>query len=97
MAVSSETLRSIKCFRVLMNLQHIGFSIPYAREFLKIPNISFNLLLAVLDGRQGECFLKDAHAAGRDVYTWTVNDTQVMKWTIAHSIDGTTSHVAPVT
>ncbi|KAL0637964.1 hypothetical protein Q9L58_003042 [Maublancomyces gigas] len=68
-------------------IAHIGFSIPYAREFLKIPDVSFNLFYAVLDGPKGEMFLRDAHAAGRNVYTWTVNDAQVMRWAIAHSID----------
>ncbi|KAH8147535.1 uncharacterized protein LAJ45_08362 [Morchella importuna] len=68
-------------------ITHIGYSIPYAREFLKIPNVSFNMRYAILDGPKGEKFLKDARAAGRDVYTWTVNDEQVMKWTIAHGID----------
>lgn len=46
------------------------------------------MLYAILDGPKGEKFLKDARAAGRDVYTWTVNDEQVMKRTIAIGIDG---------
>lgn len=90
----SSDLGFTRYLKVLTNLQHIGFSISYAREFLKIPNVSFNLLYAILDGAQGESFLKDARAAGRNVYTWTVNDVQVMKWTIAHSIDGMTGPVA---
>lgn len=56
--------------------------------------MSFNLLYAILDGARGENFLKDARAAGRNVYTWTVNDVQVMQWTIAHSIDGMAGPVA---
>ena len=26
--------------------------------------------------------MKDARAAGRDIYTWTVNDEQTMRYTI---------------
>ncbi|OCL06425.1 tubulin-domain-containing protein [Glonium stellatum] len=43
-------------------ITHIGFSISYARHFLKFPNVSFNLLQAVLMTPWGCAFIKKAKA-----------------------------------
>jgi len=69
-------------------ITHIGFSISYARQFLKFPNVSFNILQKVLVSPQGKWFLRDARAAGRPVYVWTVNSTPMMRWCISKAVDG---------
>ncbi|KAL9632586.1 MAG: hypothetical protein Q9164_005227, partial [Protoblastenia rupestris] len=70
-------------------ITHIGFSIPYARQFLTIPNISFNMLQkSLIAPIIGPRFLKDAKAKGRPVYDWTVNDESMMRWSIKQGLDG---------
>jgi phosphatidylglycerol phospholipase C len=69
-------------------ITHIGFSIPYARQFLKVPNVSFNMQHKIIAGPGGSGFLKDAKAAGRSVFLWTVDDVAWMKWCIAKGVDG---------
>lgn len=69
-------------------ITYIGFSIPYAREFLAVPNTSFNLMLAPLVSPSGRGFLKDARARERAMYTWTVNDEKSMDWCIRQGFDG---------
>jgi Glycerophosphoryl diester phosphodiesterase family len=39
-------------------------------------------------GPSGHRFLRDAHAAGRAVFVWTVNDTSTMRWSIRRGVDG---------
>ncbi|KAI9748676.1 MAG: hypothetical protein M1815_003033 [Lichina confinis] len=67
---------------------HIGYNICHARQFFKVPNVSFNMLQMVLMGPTGSSFLKDARAAGRPVFAWTVNDDALMRWSIRKGIDG---------
>jgi len=68
---------------------YIGFSIPYARQFLHTPNISFNLFQKTLMGPIiGSKFLRDAKALGRPIFMWTVNDESLMKWSISRGADG---------
>ena len=70
-------------------ITHIGFSTTYARQFLSVPNVSFNMLQqTLLVPIVGARFLRDAHAKGRPVYTWTVNDKEKMKWCIKKELDG---------
>ncbi|KAH0541598.1 hypothetical protein FGG08_003946 [Glutinoglossum americanum] len=70
-------------------ISHIGFNIYYARRFLKSPSVSsFNLLQRVMVGPLGHRFLCDAHAAGRSVFVWTVNDVGTMRWSIRRGVDG---------
>ncbi|KAI9819724.1 MAG: hypothetical protein M1832_003958 [Thelocarpon impressellum] len=69
-------------------ITHIGFSITYARQFLKVPNVSFNLLQKVLMGPCGAGFLRDARAADRAVFVWTVNEDDLMRWSIRKDVDG---------
>lgn len=61
-------------------IQHIGLSIPYARKFLTHPGVSFNLFYPILSDSEGARFVKDARAAGRNVYAWTVNDEHTMRY-----------------
>ena len=69
-------------------VSHIGFSTCYARQFLKVPNISFNMLQKVLLGPIGANFIKDVKDAGRQIFTWTVNDDNMMRWSIQKEVDG---------
>ncbi|EXJ77197.1 hypothetical protein A1O3_10355 [Capronia epimyces CBS 606.96] len=69
-------------------ISHIGFTTGYARQFLKVPNVSFNMLQKVLLGPSGARFMRDVRKAGRPLYVWTVNETNLMKWTIQHNVDG---------
>ncbi|KAL9102291.1 MAG: hypothetical protein Q9163_002536, partial [Psora crenata] len=70
-------------------ITHIGFSLPYARRFLAVPNVSFNILQkSLMTPLLGRRFLRDAKAQGRPVYDWTVNEVSMMKWSILHGLDG---------
>lgn len=67
---------------------HIGWSIAYARQFLGVPGVHFNMLQQIMVGPCGDSFLKDAHEAGRSVFLWTINDEKTMKWCIYKGVDG---------
>ncbi|KAJ9156681.1 PLC-like phosphodiesterase [Pleurostoma richardsiae] len=69
-------------------LTHIGWSLCYARQFLRVPNVSFNMLQKILVGPRGARFLADARAAGRPVYAWTVDEPEWMEWSIRTGVDG---------
>lgn len=69
-------------------ISHIGFSTCYARQFLKVENCSFNMLQKVLLGPIGANFMKDVRKAGRQLFVWTVNDENLMKWSIQRRVDG---------
>lgn len=67
---------------------HIGASLQYAREFLKVPGVNFNMLQQSMVGPCGKAFLKDVRAANRSIFLWTVNDERVMRWCISKGVDG---------
>lgn len=69
-------------------VSHIGFSTLYARQFLKAPNVSFNMLQRALFGWTGRRFLRDVKAAKRPLFVWTVNDPNLMRWCIQKEVDG---------
>jgi phosphatidylglycerol phospholipase C len=69
-------------------ISHIGRDLYYAREFLKVPDVSFNILQRVIVGPVGQNFLRDVRAAGRDVFVWTVNKPNGMRWSIRNEVDG---------
>ena len=69
-------------------ITHIGFSTTYARQFFEIPNVSFNMLLPVLQGPGGRKFIRDAHLRERPVFAWTVNAETRMEWCIRRELDG---------
>ena len=71
-----------------LGVSAVGFSIPYARQFLKVPNVSFNMHHKVIAGPGGGAFLRDARAAGRSIFLWTVDDVAWMKWSIGKEVDG---------
>ena len=69
-------------------VSHIGFSTVYARQFLKMANVSFSMLQKVLFGPFGARFMRDVRKANRPLYAWTVNDTNLMKWCCQHQLAG---------
>lgn len=69
-------------------VMHIGFSTSYARHFLTVPNVGFNMLLPVLIAPGGRRFLKDAREKRRQVLAWTVNTEDRMEWCIRRKLDG---------
>lgn len=70
-------------------ITHIGFSIPYARKFLSVPNVSFNMLQKTLMlPFFGARFIRDVKAKGRPLYVWTVNEEDMMRWSINKEVDG---------
>lgn len=67
---------------------HIGFSTSYARQFLRVPNVSFNMLQPILLGPIGANFMRDVRDADRSLFVWTVNDEAMMRWSIKKEVDG---------
>ncbi|KAN0112735.1 putative glycerophosphoryl diester phosphodiesterase [Hyaloscypha variabilis] len=78
------------CTKYLPNYRttHIGYSIPYARQFLKEPGVSFNMLQQSMVGPLGNKFLRDLKAAERSIFLWTVNDEERMRWCVMKEVDG---------
>jgi glycerophosphoryl diester phosphodiesterase len=69
-------------------VSHIGFSTSYARQFFSVPNISFNMLHQVLHGPIGGAFIRKAKKLNREIFAWTVNDGNHMRWCIRKELDG---------
>jgi len=70
-------------------VMHIGFSVAYARHFLPVPNVGFNMLFPILAAPGGRKFIRDAKETyHRQVLAWTVNDVDKMQWCIRRKIDG---------
>jgi glycerophosphoryl diester phosphodiesterase len=69
-------------------IAHIGFNIPYARQFLSAPNVSFNIWQHALTFPFGRRFIREVQAARRPIFAWTVNEENVMKWCIQRGLDG---------
>lgn len=70
-------------------ITHIGFSLSYARHFLTVPNVTFNMLFPILVAPGGKKFIRDAREKHhRQVYAWTVNDKDRMEWCIRQKLDG---------
>lgn len=68
---------------------HIGFSLSYARHFLPIPNVGFNMAFHTLvRPYQGRRFMRDVRAARRPLYAWTVNHPRWMRWCIERNVRG---------
>ncbi|KAL8766102.1 MAG: hypothetical protein Q9209_007000 [Squamulea sp. 1 TL-2023] len=70
------------------SITNISFSPSYSRQFLRLPNVSFNILELSLFGPGGSRFLRNVKAAGRPLFLWTVNDVDHMRWSIKHGADG---------
>ena len=61
---------------------------PYSRQFLAVPNVSFNMLQASLVSPSGRSFIRGAKNEQRRVYAWTINDEKNMDWCIRRGLDG---------
>ncbi|QSS59739.1 glycerophosphoryl diester phosphodiesterase [Histoplasma capsulatum] len=66
----------------------ISFSLAFARQFLKVPHIIFNMNMHALMGPGGAQFLADAREAGQQVFAWTVNRKEFMRLCIRRGLDG---------
>ncbi|KAL4916120.1 PLC-like phosphodiesterase [Aspergillus aurantiobrunneus] len=66
----------------------IAAHLDYAREFLEVPQFSFNVNQQVVMGPLGRGFLDQARDAGLPVYLWTVNAPNLMRWGIRLRVDG---------
>jgi phosphatidylglycerol phospholipase C len=70
-------------------MMHIAFSATYARQFLEVANVGFNMMFYALLMLGGKRFLRDAQEAHkRKVLSWTINGEDHMKWCIRKGIDG---------
>jgi len=67
---------------------YIGFTTCYARQFLKVPNVGFNMFQKTLIGPIGARFIRDVQKAQRPLYAWTVNEPSAMRWSIMKGMDG---------
>ncbi|KAK2789710.1 hypothetical protein FQN53_001467 [Emmonsiellopsis sp. PD_33] len=66
----------------------ISYSLIYARQFLRIPNISFNIKQKALMGPGGAQFLADVKEAQRQIFVWTVNEESFMRCSVRNEVDG---------
>ncbi|KAG9249003.1 PLC-like phosphodiesterase, partial [Calycina marina] len=69
-------------------ITHIGWDIAYARQFLRVPGVSFNMFHQVIPGPIGKAFLRDIRIHQRTILLWVINDTKWMKWCISKKVDG---------
>ena len=60
----------------------------YSRQFLAVPDTSFNILQASLVSPYGRKFLREVQAHHRQIYSWTVIDEKNMDWCIRREMDG---------
>ncbi|KAL8689965.1 MAG: hypothetical protein Q9218_004481 [Villophora microphyllina] len=70
------------------SITNIGFSPSYSRQFLSLPNVSYNMLVKSLFSPWGRRFVRDVKAAKRPLFYWTVNEDDFMRWSIKHGADG---------
>ena len=70
-------------------LAHIGFSLWYARQFLPVPRMGFNMSFhTLIRPFLGHRFMRDVKDAGRPLYAWTVNAPRFMDWCLRQNKDG---------
>ena len=70
-------------------INHIGFSTSYSSQFLSVPNVSFNMLQkGLLPTFRARRFISKVHAANRSIFVWTVNEPEMMRWSIEQQCDG---------
>jgi hypothetical protein len=66
---------------------YIGFSVAYARQLLRIPNLDLNMLQYSLAGPCGSGLVREAREKQRRVFDWTVDDEAWMEWSIGRGMD----------
>ncbi|KAH7326186.1 PLC-like phosphodiesterase [Stachybotrys elegans] len=72
----------------------ISFSTLYARHFLPVTNVGFNMLRQSILGYLGGSFLRAAHQRDRLVLSWTVNDEAAMRWCLDRNLQRRQAGVA---
>ncbi|KAK9248131.1 PLC-like phosphodiesterase [Lipomyces tetrasporus] len=69
-------------------IMHIGVDIWYARKFLATPTlVGFSILLASLYSTDGYALIREARAADKATYVWTVNPDEAMRVCLALQVD----------
>ncbi|WVR07619.1 hypothetical protein IAU60_004661 [Kwoniella sp. DSM 27419] len=58
---------------------HIGFSIPIAKKYFWDACEGFSMCFPLLMPADGQAFIKEANAAGKEITVWTVNDENEMR------------------
>lgn len=78
------------CRRLLpeFHITFIGFNMPMVRPWLSLTNVSLNLADMILFSSEGIKLIQEAHANDIEVFMWTVNDIEMMKWALKHGLDG---------
>ena len=74
---------------------NIGFSTTYSRQFLTVPDTSFNILQASLVSPNGRNFLREIKARHGQIYSWTVSDAKSIDWCIRREVDGVVTDDIP--
>lgn len=69
----------------------ITWFLPYARHFLRLPGLGYNVFQRALVGPLGAHFLRRARADDRLVFAWTVNEERWMEWCLRRNADAATS------
>lgn len=64
----------------------ITWFLPYARHFLQLPDLGYNIFQRALVGPLGARFLRRARADDRRVFAWTVNEERWMEWCIRRNM-----------
>ncbi|TXT10871.1 hypothetical protein VHUM_02376 [Vanrija humicola] len=70
----------------LLRRYHIGLSPSLARTYFWDSCEGFSLNFAMLVGAEGQQFIADARAAGKEICVWTVNDPNEMRTAIGWGI-----------
>ncbi|KAL1863804.1 hypothetical protein Plec18170_000644 [Paecilomyces lecythidis] len=72
------------------SVTHIGFSVDYARQFLKVPRVNINMLQMLLIGPRGSALVREVKTQkpDRSILLWTVNEESWMRWSIRQEVDG---------
>jgi phosphatidylglycerol phospholipase C len=65
----------------------ITWFLPYARHFLRLPSLGYNVFQRALVGPLGAHFLRRARADDRLVFAWTVNEERWMEWCLRRNVD----------
>lgn len=67
---------------------HIGYKMSYARNFLDVEFVAFNMLIHMLLAPGGKRFIRECKEKQRQLIAWTVNDKWRMEWCIRRKFDG---------
>ncbi|KAK9446674.1 PLC-like phosphodiesterase [Limtongia smithiae] len=84
----TKFLPKVMQFLPTIPIMHIGADAVYARQFLDYPTIvGFSLLTISLYSRDGYTLIRDARAAHKGIYAWTVRDDESMRLCAALQLD----------